>query len=750
MSRRSPDRASGSGSAWLPWIAVPFGAAVLAVAGRMVPHAAAVPAEDPWLSDWIWPSLAAIARSLQTGSFPLWDPGQHAGIPLLADPRQPVLAPLTWLFLWFSFPDAVLIHGMACLMGAGVFTVLWMRTMEVSTLSAVFSAAVYVLGPFAAAAAARPGLETVCCWLPLACWATVSFFLRPRAAPMMVGATAMSLMMLSGEPVVAIPAVAAAWIPGVLARWQVHSARSRAEGEAHLPVRVILWIGCMLVLAAPQGLPAARQLVSEGFPADLIWSGMPACYVLPSGRDVVLAHILTPGTGMRWGDPGYTRHLVYIHPLVLFLSGAALAGMRKKTPGLPLTGLAFLLVPAVAGGVYIPQSPVGVALTLPGQLGIAGLCGLGADRLFGPDPDAKRRTLLIFSLFLSGGVYVITGGTAGWNLAALALCSLLTLAWGSPYYIGGVCRFALFLLTAVALHQELVMPMNLPGRLQGLAHTDLSAVADVLEKRRFEGRVAVVPPMPDKALGSRNAGMCLGIPFVGGWNHSVSHRKIMAQLLPDGSSSGGTWDEDRLNRFRRVYAVNVVVMDLDAGRPMPAGFSRAASLRTGELLVCDRPVSRWALYSQWVAVPRRDPAIDVLRVTDLESVCVLELDTDSARLLADRMTLEGGTATRPEGVVFPLEDRGGRLVLRVQSDRPALLAVADAWNPDWVCRVNGRLTPIIPANGIGRAVMVPAGTSTVTFVYSPLPWQLGMASAVLLLAMCSGYAAILLARRWTD
>ena len=743
MSRRNPDIAAGSGAPWLPWVVVPFSLVVLAVVGRFVPNAAAVPAEDPWLRDWVWPSLSSITRVLRNGEFPMWNPYQHGGLPLLADPREPVLAPLTWLFVWFPFPDAVLIHGMTCLMGAGFFTVLWMRTMGGSYLSSVFSAAVYLLGPFAAASAARPGLETVCCWLPLACWATVSFFRRPRMAPMVVGMIAMSAMSLSGEPVVAMPAVAAAWLLGIQAGWQIRSDGSRSEGDAHLLVRLVLWIGGVLMLVAPQWLPAARRFFLEGFPSDLIWTGVPACWVLPARSAAVVEHILTPGLGLRWGDPGFTRHLVYIHPLVLLLSVAALAGMRKRSPGLPVTGVAFFLILAIVGGLYFPGSPVWSALALPGQLGVAGLCGLGADRLFGPEPDAKRRSLLILSLFLAGGVYVITGGAGGWQGAAFALCCLVALAWGTPY-VGGVFRLALLLVTAVTLHQELVVPMNLPGRLRGLSRADQTALADILQKKGIQGRVAVLPPLREEAVGSRNAGMLLGISFVNGWNHPVSRAADRLLLPPDRGSADGNLDENMLARLRRVYAVNAFVIDPDVTKFLPPGFFRATSRGNGELWVCDQPVSRWALYGQWVAVPRRDSVADALCAADLDAVCVLQLDTEGARILADRMMLEGGTATRPSGGIFPLEDRANRLSLRVQSDRPVLLAVADAWNPDWICYVNGRLTSIIPANGMGRAVMIPAGESTVTFVYAPLLWKLGMASGLVLLAMFCVYGVILL------
>jgi|GEM_PF-3168957 len=735
------------GPPWFPWIALPVAIVGLAVVGRSTPLSAVVAVDDPWLRDWIWPSLSTITRSLDGGGFPLWNPGQYGGRPLLADPRQPVLAPFTWVFLWFPFPDAVLIHGMTCLVGAGFFTVMWTRALGGSVLAALFSVAVYLLGPFAAAASGRPGLETVCCWLPLACWASVSFFRRPRTTPMIPGAVAMSAMLLSGEPVIAVLAVIAAWGHGALSGQRVRPSVYRGE-EPHAGARVLLWLGWILALSAPQVLPVAWTLFTEGWPSGVTWTGFPACWVLPSRWSLVVEHVLTPGTGVRWGDPGFSRHLAYMHPLVLLMSVEALADPRKRDPGLSLVGLAMLLVPAIMGEMYFPGAPTWPALALIAHLGLAGLSGLGSDRLFGPEPDPKRRRRLILSLFLGGGVYVLTGGAGGWRVLVFSFCCLGALAWGSPY-MGSVFRLFLLLVTATTLHGELVTPMNLPGRLRGLSRADLvSAEARaILRQQGVQGRIAVLPPLPDDVVGCRNPGMVLGIPFTGGWNYPARPGDMnLSGLWRDNDSEDHDLDVDMLERFCHAYAVNALLAE--PGRDMPLegkGFSRVASVATADLWVRDRPLSRWTLYGQWVAVPDRASVVETMRATDLDTVCVLRLDTAGARMLADRMALGGHSGGRPVGTVFPLADRMDRLELRVQSNAPALLVVADAWDAGWTCRVNGRLTAIMPANGMGWAVMVPAGESTVVCACDPLPWKLGMTMALLLLGGLCLYGLILLA-----
>jgi len=97
--------------------------------------------------------------------------------------------------------------------------------------------------------------------------------------------------------------------------------------------------------------------------------------------------------------------------------------------------------------------------------------------------------------------------------------------------------------------------------------------------------------------------------------------------------------------------------------------------------------------------------------------------------------LDGGPVT---GAVTWQERGPDRIVLDVESDRPALLVVADNWYPWWRARVNGRDQPVLRAYHALRAVPVGAGVSEVVMWYEST--TMAVATGVSL-ATLSGLAA---------
>lgn len=70
-----------------------------------------------------------------------------------------------------------------------------------------------------------------------------------------------------------------------------------------------------------------------------------------------------------------------------------------------------------------------------------------------------------------------------------------------------------------------------------------------------------------------------------------------------------------------------------------------------------------------------------------------------------------------QGGVRWVERGVNRLRLQVQTDRPALLVLAENWFPAWHARVDGEPTPVLRANHAFRAVPVPAGSHSVELFY---------------------------------
>jgi uncharacterized membrane protein YfhO len=67
-----------------------------------------------------------------------------------------------------------------------------------------------------------------------------------------------------------------------------------------------------------------------------------------------------------------------------------------------------------------------------------------------------------------------------------------------------------------------------------------------------------------------------------------------------------------------------------------------------------------------------------------------------------------------------------RIEIAVQAAADGYLVLLDTFYPGWTASIDGRPTPIYPANTIGRAVFTPAGQHTLLFQYQPLSFQVGL------------------------
>ncbi|MCD6521014.1 MAG: YfhO family protein, partial [Anaerolineae bacterium] len=83
------------------------------------------------------------------------------------------------------------------------------------------------------------------------------------------------------------------------------------------------------------------------------------------------------------------------------------------------------------------------------------------------------------------------------------------------------------------------------------------------------------------------------------------------------------------------------------------------------------------------------------------------------------IVLPGDLSPDAVGPVEIVEDGEERLSLRVQVSEPSYLILADLYYPGWYAWVDGVQVPIVPADGLFRAVSLPPGEHYVVFRYRP-------------------------------
>ena len=189
-------------------------------------------------------------------------------------------------------------------------------------------------------------------------------------------------------------------------------------------------------------------------------------------------------------------------------------------------------------------------------------------------------------------------------------------------------------------------------------------------------------------------------------------------LWPDAALRGSI--EARTDDFRRA----------GYWPPAPAGAPMGATIVSRTGLGDGRP------YETVLAVPGLPRARLVTRAvvkSDEEAVPYMlspAFDPALEAVLAEPAPVELDGAPVTGGVRWT--ERGpDRMVLAVQSDRPALLVVADNWYPGWRSAVNGEEADVLRAYHTLRAVPVPSGESTVEMWYesglAKLWFRVGMA-----------------------
>jgi hypothetical protein len=114
------------------------------------------------------------------------------------------------------------------------------------------------------------------------------------------------------------------------------------------------------------------------------------------------------------------------------------------------------------------------------------------------------------------------------------------------------------------------------------------------------------------------------------------------------------------------------------------------------------------------------------------------------------VAVEGDTAFAGEanGTIVSHTESADRVEVAVDTDRPSVLVVRDAWAPGWAATVDGAAVPIWRADGRHRAVPVPAGRSRVVLSYR-LPHMglaylvASIAAGIVLLLARAGRAGVL-------
>lgn len=735
-------------------------------------------------TNMVWLPLAeSFVRCVADGSWPLWDPWSGFGRPLLADPRAEVLYPVTWLNLVLDPATFHTLFSLGHLVFAGLGAWALARRLGASPAAALGGGVVWMAsGPLVSLVAMWHHLAGAA-WMPWVVLAFVNAMSRPGSRSTALAAAALAAQVLAGSPentvltALLVGAFLIAGVPGEpLPAW-------RRLREAALAAAL------GLALSAAQWVPTAEVVrrsarATQGSAAAATWSLHPLTAV-------------ETALPLRWADVPLTREalrrqfedkepwLASLYLGALALPLAAVGGATRAGPPLlavaaagalfalgrhtPLHGLATEAVPALSMLRFPVKAMVAVALA------VSLLAALGLERV-GRDDGRSRRllaagaallaaVLLVAYLSLSGafpGGWHLSGRLGGpvppavtTTLAAYLVAGLVL----APVLIGLASRAPRLLVPAMTLalaadllarHGDLnpaVERAFLRHRPPALAHLDRSefgrawvddySITDA-DPRGVKGFAYRLARQPEGW--SRGAALALGV-------HDYLNPPTAARF-----QVAGSYDLDILGFDPPALVEIDRRLRLEEAGPAHLRLLRLGAVRNAVTLVRGPwtgplvPVATLpGFFEDPIRVYRVPDALPRARLVDGVSV------TPPAMAL-ERMLDPGFDPARevvlPEGVPAPPGEGSpgsarlawlacDAMAVEVDAARPALLVLADAWDPGWRARVGGRLAPVLPANAVFRAVPVPVGRHVVRLSYRPsgLLWGgvlglLGMAAGV--------------------
>jgi hypothetical protein len=763
---------------------VMFGDAVL---GRRIFY------ERDILAYW-YPQVETVVRVVAQGAWPLWDPYEGFGRPLLARPDAQLLYPFTWFDLLLppkiAYTVLVVAHTWLAAAGAYVLSRTWGASRRAAALAGI---AMGGSGAFVSAASLFHHFVGAA-WLP---WILVAFesVLQQRTtrSAVILGFVAGVQILAGSGDMVVLAALAATLVFGetllregrrvldratlgrlalaaVLAlglsagQWLPAVAVARTSARAHMPAEMNLYWSVhpasLVELLVPQALGPLP--LSEPVRAALFESREPFLSSLYLGLSSAL--LLVPVA--RFSDP--RRTILAIVAFAFFV----LAALGRHAPVLP----ALLQLPVVSVFRYPVKYMIGAAVFW------AILAGLGFQAWLRPWSDSERRTalrmawvaaILAVCAICSGEALRLEAPRLGlwvnappdwrplayaplvWKLrraaALAAVCAVLLVLRGRAHPPRGATIAAA--LVVVVDVMAAARPVN------DLAAPELAAyrpAALALMSGRPEDHRLFVPAAPMAVL---NRSLVRG---PAGWPPAWSWALGLQQMLQP--PSGARWG------LRGSYDADFTGMGSPAASNLAAMVAQYQGTALGLRLLRMGGVTD-------VASVLRDPVPGIVRVGEVGSVFTDPVRVGHVPGAVPRAYLVGRTRVArgdeawraladPEfdpattvlldgkdGLLPPADFRGAARVVEARSDRwrvsteasaAGYLVVTEANAPGWQAEIDGRPVAVRTANMIFRAVAVPEGAHTVVMRYRPAPvaWGLGL-SAVTAIA-----AGAMAARTW--
>ena len=699
----------------------------------------------------IWLDYARSA--ILNGTFPLWNPYLFSGTSFVGDPQPALFYPPTWLALLVSASKGLGLILVLHVWWAGLGVFKWLRSefAEDGKLSsfwgafagaAVFAFSGYV---FARVQAGHLGVITTGAWLPWGVMALRSIVKRRTLRPVILGALCVGMAILAGHT--------ATFVYLVL-MWVGYAAfliwRADAGDRLRVLSRMIASGGLGVLLAAVQLVPFLSSLAATTRVSQVDY-GFSSRFSLPIGYLITLLVPNFFGEPVRtgyWGDGLYGELILYIGVLPLLLIWVGWRERRQTSQSdhrlfwSVVCGIALFvafgahsivhrLLFRVLPGFSTLRAPARAGLLF--TFGASWLTAYGVTAILRSEPT--RRGQLLYPFGRSWVVKVLGG------VLILVVICYLVYGWGKEtnpeigrfwHLAGQLAAFGVFFALAVGWLRSWAQEQSfrwLPVLAVALILLDLWSLGGQLVTVVEDQRIAfwrIVARHTDASFGRvlpwgvqylhQNGAMSFQVRSVSGYN------PLENQAYQDFISAN---PDPRARAFDLLNATHVAT-------------TYPLALNEDDTLVLAVEDSGVFLYNRTSAMPGAWIAPEVEVVSPFE---VIHRVNDPAYDPA-AVTLVEAPVDCVEGMTgtVALTDRSLNTVMAEVRGQGGLIVFSERMTPGWRAWVDGVRVPIVRANGILKAVCVPAGTHTIALRYRPLSFGVGVGiTALSLVVMGVGF-----------
>ena len=672
--------------------------------------------ENPLLLDQallMRPWLDYAAERVQAGELPLWNPYNFCGQPLTAAVTGATYWPLHFAYYLRPTPHFFAWSAALRLLAAGVFTLLFLRSLRLSLGSSLVGACAFMLCGFSIAWLNHPHFNAALC-LPLVLWQLERLSLRPSLSRAATLAVCLALPMLSGhlQTCLHVLLLAAAY-----ALYRVRAETPNpALGTRGLGLAGLAALGA-LALAAPQWVPFVEYYAaSQG--KDLL-AALDTVTDFPRGQ--ALAFLFapeafgSPHTHDYVGPTGFNvNHNEFVGGFVsrtaLMLAVFGLVTAWRKQPArffaVALVGAALVAykIPPffeAARAVPVLGSTKLMRLLLIVAFAACVLAAFGLEHLRRRHPRASR----------------------GLVAASFALVALDLVLWGRGYN--------------PAIEADLIAPET--------------EVSRFLARETEPYRVLGV----DNTTFLPNANLFHRVPMVSGYD-SIEYRPLV-ELVSRLST-------DPVAGFEEMFAAAGIAEPESGFIKEILFFDRREALPLASLLGVKYYLSEVSLPSPLVereevrgplrvfenpnVLPRAFVARDWRVVEDgAERVAELGSATVDPRIVVLESPPPAGlehTSTAP-GTVRLTSYEPRRITLSADMDAAGWVVLADTWDPGWRATVDGEPLRIHRVDHALRGLLLEPGGHEIELLYDPAStrWSLWLSFLAGLLCLLGWFRGAL-------